>query len=103
MLENFHKETFEEQLNTPFLIVHQDLAPISLELTSVEGKGVQGMQEQFSLLFRGPLEAPLEQGLHPFEHVQLGQFELFIVPVARTDEGFEYEAIFNRLLDEDSI
>jgi hypothetical protein len=30
-------------------------------------------------------------------HDQIGEFELFIVPIKQDDRGFYYEAIFNRL------
>ena len=29
-------------------------------------------------------------------HDAIGDFELFIVPVAQTSDGFLYEAVFNR-------
>jgi hypothetical protein len=29
-------------------------------------------------------------------HDAIGQFELFIVPVARTSDGFLHEAVFNQ-------
>jgi hypothetical protein len=31
------------------------------------------------------------------EHEALGSFELFIVPIRKDDEGFYYEAVFNRV------
>jgi hypothetical protein len=99
VIEELHKENCAEQLNTPFLVVQENAPAVTLQLIEVSGDGVKGQQEQFALLFRGPLETFLEQSLHHIEHGQLGQFDLFLVPVARKPEGFEYEAVFNRFVD----
>jgi hypothetical protein len=52
--------------------------------------------EKFSLLFTGPPQMPLEQGIHRFLHPTIGIFDLFIVPVDPEFVGCHYEAIFNR-------
>jgi hypothetical protein len=31
---------------------------------------------------------------------EIGAFELFIVPIRRDDQGFSYEAVFNRMRQE---
>ena len=48
----------------------------------------------FTLLFRVPDGPLLPQRTYPFEHENLGHFELFIVPVGSDDVGMRYEAIF---------
>jgi hypothetical protein len=35
------------------------------------------------------------------QHVQLGTFDLFLVPVGQDQQGVYYEAIFNRLRPQD--
>jgi hypothetical protein len=60
-----------------------------------EGRAASG-HEVFSLTFRGPLGAFLGQGMVALAHDVIGEFELFIVPVARTSDGFLYEAVSNR-------
>ena len=57
-------------------------------------------QEQFAVLFLGPLDNRLNQGLYTFEHDAMGKFHLFIVPVGKKKDGFLYEAVFNRLVRE---
>jgi hypothetical protein len=32
------------------------------------------------------------------EHDEMGQFDLFLVPIRQDDQGFYYEAVFNRIL-----
>ena len=39
----------------------------------------------------------LDQGVRDFSHDQMGQFELFIVPIRQDAQGFYYEAVFNRI------
>lgn len=71
-----------------------------VEATDHSGKAVDkkaGRQECFSILFRGPLESPLEQGTYTFNHRRFGNIALFIVPVGMDDKGRHYEAVVNRL------
>jgi hypothetical protein len=54
--------------------------------------------ESFSLLFHVRQTRPLPQGTYPFEHPQIGKFDLFIVPVAAENGVIHYQAVFNRLV-----
>ena len=49
---------------------------------------------QFSVLFHGPAEPALEQRIYELTHDEIGTFELFLVPVGRVGDGYEYEAAF---------
>jgi hypothetical protein len=51
--------------------------------------------ERFSAFFVGPEQPLLPQLTYTVNHEQMGEFELFLVPVARIDGGFRYEAVFN--------
>jgi hypothetical protein len=68
-----------------------------LDLIEVSELKVYPQQEEFTLTFRGPLNAFLDQGVRPFKHDQMGEFELFIVAIKQDAEGFYYEAVFNRI------
>jgi hypothetical protein len=35
-------------------------------------------------------------------HEQLGEFEMFVVPVGRAEAGVQYEALFNREVGTDA-
>nr|DAF83386.1 MAG TPA: hypothetical protein [Caudoviricetes sp.] len=48
----------------------------------------------FALTFRGPQAAPLPQAIYPLVHPKLGRQDIFIVPIARQDDGMRYEAVF---------
>ncbi len=48
----------------------------------------------FALLFRGPADPLLPQGIYTFRRGEAVE-EIFITPVARDQSGTEYEAVFN--------
>lgn len=90
-------EAFSQNANSKFQVQADDNTPVELELVQVSEFKVYPRQEEFSVTFRGPLNAYLDQGLRQFTHHQMGEFELFIVPVRKREDGFYYEAVFNRV------
>jgi hypothetical protein len=101
---DLHLSTFEPHLNTLFAVKLADGQELGLELAAVhsndrkksEAHGDDG--ERFSLVFRGPREKLIGQGMYAFAHPGIGRFELFIVPVVSRDQSrASYEAVFNRL------
>ena len=54
----------------------------------------EGRRKEFSILFKGPAEPALEQGIYALEHGDVGSHALFLVPVNQDDEGRYYEAVF---------
>jgi hypothetical protein len=79
--------------------VQDDLSNVfSLTLTEVAGHVRTERNEAFSLLFHGPLDRFLKQGIHKLKHPELGEMEIFLVPIAQDKEGFQYEAAFNQML-----
>ena len=99
MLGATTKASFAENLNTRFRAILNDIA-FDLELIEVKDGRSTPRQEQFSLLFRAPQDAPVEQGMYRLEHDRLEAGELFLVPVSRDDKGVCYQAIFNRIIDQ---
>jgi hypothetical protein len=100
MFENWTHPAFVAQLNTSFTLEHASLGTIPLELVSVSNLRETPRQRMFSILFRGPLETPFNQGTFPLKHEALGNASLFLVPVAREADGMHYEAVFNQLVSE---
>lgn len=88
---------FSKHLNTKFRVASEH--PIELELTEVKGylskAHEQSGMERFSAFFNGPRERLLPQRVYALEHDRMGAFELFLVPVAKDENGFRYEAVFN--------
>jgi hypothetical protein len=73
--------------------------PIETELIEFKEMNMTPKQEQFSIVFRGPLDIFLNQGMYKMEHEKIGTFDLFLVPIRQDQEGLCYEAVFNRLID----
>jgi hypothetical protein len=95
-IEELDAKAFSENLNTKFLAT-LDGKTVELELIQVSELNYSPLQEAFSILFRGTLDTLLRQGLYEMEHDRLGSFAIFMTPVARQQDGFHYEACFNRL------
>jgi len=95
------EEEFSKHVNTKFRLNAKtaDQSPIELELSEVKGYAKKAEEhsgmERFSAFFDGPGEVQLPQGIYSLSHDQMGEFEIFLVPIARNERGFRYEAVFN--------
>lgn len=98
MSEQISKAAFAEQVKTKFRTRFDGQPALELELTEVKEFATSPTVEQFSLFFLGPPEAPVWQGLYQLTHDQLGQLEIFLVPIGRDQTGVQYEAVFNRFV-----
>ena len=92
-------EAFSQNANTKFQVQGDQDTGVELELTAISEIKLHPQQEEFAIVFRGPLNAFLGQGVRFFTHDRMGQFELFLVPIQQDEKGFYYEAVFNRLRD----
>jgi hypothetical protein len=70
-----------------------------LELVEVKGyqnnADEQGGMERFSAFFSCASDIQLTQRTYPLEHEQLGEFDLFLVPIRDGGGDLRYEAVFN--------
>ncbi len=97
MLENLTRASFEPYLNTRFTVTRGVSKTLELELVEVADKTPARFEgEQFSLIFLGPTEPELLQQIYRLEHADMGNIDLFLVPVGREASGRFYEAFFNR-------
>ena len=99
MAEQLELAFFEPLVNTIFAVTVGD-EKIDLELIeakeiATEAVPLEGGRTPFSLLFRGPEGAALEQQTFDLGHEQAGNLEIFLVPVQPDDKGPCYEAVFN--------
>jgi hypothetical protein len=97
MAARLEHETFSRHLNTKFRISLGDSNTVEAELSAVNDLQLSPRQERFAIVFRGPGEAFLPQGSYSFDHDEMGEFTLFIVPISQDDDGIYYEACFNRM------
>jgi len=81
-------ETFEIAADSPLKAVLVEAA----DLREVQGHGQRS--RQFSLVWRGPPGARLEQRIYSVSHPALGVLELFLVSIGPDAEGMRYEAVF---------
>lgn len=99
MKEKFTQADFAQHLNTTLRVKIDGDNSLQLELEAVtpfpDLTHARGDMERFSIYLRGPLTTLLPQQIYTLEHEQLGQLELFLVPVAQNDKGFQYEAVFS--------
>jgi len=89
-------EKFASHLKTQFAVQVDTEHGVDLTLSEVSELKLSPRQEQFAIVFRGPLDLFLGQGMRHFQHEKMGQFDLFLVPIGQDDKGFYYEAVFNR-------
>lgn len=93
------EKEFSKHVNTKFRARLNAEAEVDLELDEVKGypghPGDQQGMERFSIYFKGPIAPHLPQQVYTFQHDQMGEFEIFLVPLSRNDQGFRYEAVFN--------
>ena len=99
-LQNLNLETFTENLQTKFQASAEDGPAVELEMVSAKDTGtdMEAGREQFAIVFRGPLDAFLNQRMYRMEHPRMGVFDLFLVPIRRDQDGFYYEACFARMV-----
>jgi hypothetical protein len=101
MLETLHQESFAELPDKCFHVVQPDSAGFDLTLAVVHGHLRTPRQEAFSLIFHGPAQPFMPQGTYRLHNEALGDLDLFLVPIGHGQDGYEYEAVFNRLIRPD--
>jgi hypothetical protein len=88
---------FSKHVSSKFLLKAEPQT-IELELTEVKGylsgPNEESGMERFSAFFEGPATL-LPQAVYALEHEQMGEFEIFLVPISKSEQGFRYEAVFN--------
>ena len=72
-----------------------DGASHDLELVECERLGQAALDRvPFSIVFLGPRDPVLPQRIYSLAHDELGELEVFLVPIAQGADGTRYEAIF---------
>src|SRR5690349_9481476 len=87
---------FSKHLNSKFNLSVND-RDLQLELVEVKayrpGEHEQQGMERFSAFFQG--DAHLTQSVYHLSHEQMGEFDIFLVPLSGDQRGYRYEAVFN--------
>src|SRR5271156_1264447 len=95
MSEALTLRDFAPHLQTRFQVAQLD--GYELELTEVTDQS-NAQLEQFSLIFTGPASPVLPQSLYRLAHPQMGEHELFLVPIGPDASRMRYEAAFSRII-----
>jgi hypothetical protein len=88
--------TFSELVGDVFTLEVDDLS-LELTLDAADARAAPADPEArtpFSLVFSAPADRPLDQGMYPIGHPELGVLDFFIVPIGRDENGTRYEAVF---------
>lgn len=67
---------------------------VALVVERVDERPAQGAMRQFAILLRGPAEPLLAQATYRLRHARLGDYAIFLTPLARTAAACTYEACF---------
>lgn len=91
-------DRFEACLDDTFTIDVEGGESVEATLAEVSDRGdapAEGERDRaFSLLFQGAGNVRIPQGIHRLRHPELGEMDLFLVPVGPDDEGTRFEAVF---------
>ncbi len=99
MARELHEKDFAGCINDNFHVVGGHHGALNLQLIRISMEPSKPEQHVFSLLFRGPTDPLLPQRTYQLKHPQLGEVDIFLVPVSQDKEGTYYEAVFNHLVD----
>jgi len=98
MLESFDVGTFTPRLGETFRIQTSDSKWEELTLIEATALGEGVLTEErrtpFSIVFRGSRNSMLPQRTYRVEHAEIGEFDLFLVPIGPDHDGMLYEAVF---------
>jgi hypothetical protein len=92
-------EDFADKVGQIFTVTFDDAPCVAMALVAAEPLKAQqpppAGRPPFSLIFVADTAQMLPQRLYRVEQEALGQVTLFLVPVGKKPEGFEYQALFN--------
>ena len=96
MLESLTIDTFAGRIGERFRIVFEPESASDAELVEATQLSPPAGERRapFSLVFRVDSGEPHEQRIYPVQHDELGELELFLVPITAGEDGVRYEAVF---------
>ncbi|HLT21556.1 MAG TPA: hypothetical protein VKZ96_19025 [Thermomicrobiales bacterium] len=93
------RQEFAAQLGSQFRVDLGDGESLDLTLAEVNDLGERRegdkVIESFSLIFEGPPDILLHQHIFTVSHPDLGEHQIFLVPLGPEGGVLQYEAIFN--------
>jgi hypothetical protein len=95
MLEQLRLEDFSGKIGEKFQLRLDSGETAEIELIEAAGTGGNPLKRPpFSIVFRVPEDAIHEQKIYRLEHAELGEMDLFLVPLGPGETGMRWEAVF---------
>jgi hypothetical protein len=96
-------DEFEAQKETVFQATWDTADPLDLKLVAIRLLHTAPHNIQFAVEFLGEPTRALAQGTQLVRHPVMGDMDIFMTPIKKTNDGFIYEAIFNYMLDQEQV
>lgn len=90
-------EDFKDRVGNTFTVTYPDFPPIALLLEEAAPlpNYRPNHRPPFSLIFLGPNDPMLLQATHRLAHDEMGDLDIFLVPIGKDERGYSYQAVFN--------
>jgi len=96
-LDKLTASDLQPHLHEAFSIEHETGALVVelIEVTEQERRDVpEDRRAPFSVVFRGPRDPWLSQGIYEVANASMGTIAMFLVPIVSDHKGQRYEAVF---------
>ena len=96
MPEDITHEMFVDHVEKTFR-VHCGDEFLDVELTEVDvrERPIEELRQPFTLIFRGPKDRTLREGLYKVENEDVGTVELYIIPIISVGDRQDYQVVFS--------
>jgi hypothetical protein len=95
MLHQLTTESFQPYLNQTFRVDLMPATQLDLVLTECTAIGHEGRgRQQFQVVFVGPMQPQLPQRIYRLLHPEMGELDIFLVPIGPNETGMRYQAVF---------
>jgi hypothetical protein len=100
MVDQWQCDRFQEQIGNSYEVEIGQATTLTLTLRearplSADSRSPDSSRNPFSLIFKGPVEPIVPQGIYRFRRDTSDSMEIFIVPIGPDEDGMKYEAIFS--------
>jgi hypothetical protein len=89
---SLRREDFEPHVGSDFVVT--DTVRFRLDAVEAGHPRPEPARQPFALLFSGPPEPVIDQTTLRLVHAELGELDVFVVPIGADDEAVRYEAVF---------
>lgn len=92
------QQAFSAAVNSQFSVLETDGSVSQFKLVECRSHVSNERQECYSLYFLAPPDRPRRQEIYRLKNEQLGEMELFLVPIKQDEHGLYFEAVMNQLI-----